>query len=322
MSERFLFSIIIPCYNSEKFVGRAIDSVLAQKFEDCELILVNDGSLDGTLNILQKYAFICENVVCIDQKNQGVSVARNTGIAAARGNYIYFLDSDDYMPEYTLEYFSQCVSTYPEANILLFGYVVYVDGKAHNYYQSDRYDNTLLEGKDMQALFLGKKIPATICSALFSTDLIRKFDLEFVPGLKIGEDIRWLIQTLAVVDKVFYSKRICFHYLVRGDSAMGGYRNNYTYANFNSFLIIKQTLKDCKELRGVANQFVATSYISNLLFYLRSRCWNSEIESDFIRNKGALWEKFDGLNFYVCVIFFFRFLPLRLFFFLIHKFRH
>lgn len=85
-------SVIIPVYNCEKYVGPAIDSVLAQTYRDFELIVVNDGSTDGTPEVLSKYA---GKIVRIDQENKNVAEARNTGVRAARGKYLAFLDSDD-----------------------------------------------------------------------------------------------------------------------------------------------------------------------------------------------------------------------------------
>lgn len=90
-----IMSIIIPCYNSDRFINNTIKMLLCQDLSDCELILVDDGSIDSTLQVLQKYESSDSNVRVISQLNQGVSAARNTGMLAARGKYIYFLDSDD-----------------------------------------------------------------------------------------------------------------------------------------------------------------------------------------------------------------------------------
>ena len=89
-----ILSIIIPCYNSEKFIAKTINMLLRQDLSNCELLLINDGSTDGTLSVLQKYRSIPE-VVIINQVNKGVSEARNAGLLVAQGQYIYFLDSDD-----------------------------------------------------------------------------------------------------------------------------------------------------------------------------------------------------------------------------------
>lgn len=96
MKKEVLLSIIVPVFNAEKYITRCIDSILSQTFNDYELILINDGSTDGTYDILEKYR---NNSKCIvlHQKNRGVSVARNVGIEIATGRFISFVDADDYL---------------------------------------------------------------------------------------------------------------------------------------------------------------------------------------------------------------------------------
>lgn len=89
------FTIIIPAYNAEKYLGFAIDSILEQSFKNFELIIVNDGSEDTTLSISKKYEQVNEKVKLIDKKNEGVSAARNDAMAIAKGQYLMFVDADD-----------------------------------------------------------------------------------------------------------------------------------------------------------------------------------------------------------------------------------
>lgn len=89
------FTIIIPAYNAEKYLGFAIDSILEQSFKNFELIIVNDGSKDTTLSISKKYEQEYDNIRLIDKKNEGVSAARNDAIALSNGQYLIFVDADD-----------------------------------------------------------------------------------------------------------------------------------------------------------------------------------------------------------------------------------
>ena len=91
-------SIIIPVYNAEKYLKRCLDSVLSQTLKDIEIICVNDGSTDNSIQILKEYG---SKIKVINQENQGLSVARNTGLKEAKGEFVAFLDSDDY---YNKEY--------------------------------------------------------------------------------------------------------------------------------------------------------------------------------------------------------------------------
>lgn len=111
-----MFSVIIPVYNGEKFIDTAIHSVLAQTFSDWELIIVNDGSSDNTLQVLEKYA-PCDKISVINQENQGVSAARNNGIANAKGSHIVFLDADDVWYPNHLAVMHRLITKYPTAGL-------------------------------------------------------------------------------------------------------------------------------------------------------------------------------------------------------------
>lgn len=90
-----LVSVIMPAYNMEKYIGDSIESVLNQNYINFELIIINDGSSDGTKEIIAKYQHMDERIIYIEQENHGVSVARNVGMSCAKGKYISFLDADD-----------------------------------------------------------------------------------------------------------------------------------------------------------------------------------------------------------------------------------
>lgn len=90
-------SIIIPAYNVEKFLPKCLDSILRQECEDFEVIVVNDGSTDGTLSLLEEYARTYSNLKVVSQENQGMSTARNRGLEEAQGEYVMFVDSDDWL---------------------------------------------------------------------------------------------------------------------------------------------------------------------------------------------------------------------------------
>lgn len=103
MNEKFLISIIIPVYNAEPFLEECIASILAQTYRRLEVILINDGSIDGSAEIIRKYASD-ERIICVEQSNQGSALARKKGVSLARGDYITFSDSDDWMdPIYTVD---------------------------------------------------------------------------------------------------------------------------------------------------------------------------------------------------------------------------
>ena len=96
-------SVIVPIYNVEKFLKRCLDSIINQTLKDIEIICVNDGSTDGSAEILDQYKNLDNRIIVLNCKNQGPSVARNTGMKIARGEYVSFVDSDDWIDNDFLE---------------------------------------------------------------------------------------------------------------------------------------------------------------------------------------------------------------------------
>ena len=109
-----LVSIIIPCYNRENYITDALNSALNQTYENIEIIVVDDGSTDNSVAVLTKYG---DKINLIQQKNKGVSAARNTGLRLASGDYIIFLDSDDWLSEDLVEHHIQMSQKWPEVDI-------------------------------------------------------------------------------------------------------------------------------------------------------------------------------------------------------------
>lgn len=111
------FSVIVPVYNKKPYVRKALQSILAQSFKDFELIVVNDGSSDGSLEEVKNVLSGVKNARIINQANAGVSTARNNGVAASSGEYICFLDADDWWEPTFLEEMAQLIEEYPEAGL-------------------------------------------------------------------------------------------------------------------------------------------------------------------------------------------------------------
>lgn len=106
-SDTTVFSIIVPVYNSQEFLHKCLDSLVNQTLHDIEIICIDDGSTDDSLSILREYANADNRVIVITQQNSGPSVARNKGLSIAKGKYILFVDSDDW-----LEYDACCILKY------------------------------------------------------------------------------------------------------------------------------------------------------------------------------------------------------------------
>ena len=285
-TETPLLSIIIPCYNSARFISNTIEMLYNQGLDECELILVDDGSVDNTLEVLNRFKDN-EKVFVIHQDNQGVSMARNHGLATACGRYVYFLDSDDTLTNNTLTHFRKVLQEHQSCQMFAFGYEMRENNVLSKQYVFPAFDGMEWNGRVLMRNFLNKKFCAHICSGIYERDFLIKNNLVFRKGLHIGEDVLFLFQALLAADKIFYSLRTCFIYQVRDDSAMQGYKS-YSEKQYLSHTVLREFLlpigvKD-KFLSNYINFFLLFSYISNLRYYLRSDCKNRVLNHQFLKD--------------------------------------
>ena len=201
------FSVDIPLYNKEHYIEATIRSVLSQTCQDFEVIVVDDGSRDNSLALARKYE--SDRVRVIAQENQGVSVARNTGIENARGKFIAFLDADDQWQAQYLATIQGLTDQYPESDIFVTAYTVDMgNGRLHYSTRLEQetgclpsYWLTLAKGYD----FVWTSATVIRRSALIRAGL-------FKPGEKIGQDLDMWARVARLNPKVAYSNKLCVYY--------------------------------------------------------------------------------------------------------------
>ena len=216
-------SVIMPVYNVEKYVAAALESVINQTFSDIEIICINDGSTDDSLKILQDYAQKDNRIKIIDQNNQGVSCARNAGLASAAGEYIMFIDPDD---TYDLSLCAKVVEKINKENpdIVMWLHNTVEDGKIIN-------ENCSLK-EIITSLANPKNVTETIkpqvyiWNKAFRRKLIEKNKIEFAKGIKNAEDLIFCLQTYYTNPKYNYIKESLYNYSSdREDAATKKYAN-------------------------------------------------------------------------------------------------
>ena len=186
-------SIIVPIYNAEKYINKCIDSLLNQTKKEIEFILVNDGSTDGTENIIKKYKD--KRIKYFKNKNQGIGKTRNFGIEKASGKYIMFLDSDDYLENTACEDLYNKIEK-EKADLVVCDFYRDIDGKLEEVIIPS-FETTSL--KDNKRLLLD--INLAPWNKIYKTKLIKDNDIKFIENLKY-EDAPF------VVDAIKYSKKI------------------------------------------------------------------------------------------------------------------
>ena len=235
------FSIIIPCYNSARFIDKTLTMLISQNLSEVEIIIINDGSLDNTSEIVHSYEKSDSSIRIIDKQNEGVSVARNVGIKEAKGDYVIFLDSDDSFQEGTLDFYREIITNNSDYCFYGFGYKSCDENGRMIYdYSYDDLDGKIFDSVELRKLFLTKKVNFHICSCIYSRQFLINEKIEFIKGLSIGEDIRFLLDVMAKVKNCIYFSRKCYIYQIRDDSVMGGYKfKSFELKNFKSYEIRK-----------------------------------------------------------------------------------
>ena len=206
--ENPLFSIIVPIYNVERYLEQCIESVLAQDYQNYELILVDDGSPDNSIDICAKYAKQYSNIVFIHKINGGVSDARNAGIQIARGEYLMFLDSDDYWEGTTILSDLQNIITENNPDVI-FNYMssVYPDKIVNHYINRDKLIGSFKE--DFQDLYQDGIYLGFPFTKIMKRELILKNQLFFIKG-RTFEDVIWSFSLVKhIKDYAIY--RNCFY---------------------------------------------------------------------------------------------------------------
>ena len=223
-----MVSIIIPIYNVEKYLQECIESVLQQSLQDIEIICVNDGSTDNSGVILEKFAETDKRILVINQENKGVSAARNTGLRCAKGKYIYFLDSDDYLAPDALELLSSDMDA-RNLDLLLFNAKVFgekgveekrVQGDISYFKRMHEYP-LIYKGEDlMRMLWENREYIATVFLQMVRRDFLNKHDIRFYENI-IHEDEPYTFKVMLCAERVGYLDRVLYYRRVWENSIMG-----------------------------------------------------------------------------------------------------
>ena len=192
-------SIIVPVYNVEKYLRKCEDSILSQTYGNIELILVDDGSPDACPLICDDYARENVCVKVIHKNNGGLSDARNVGLEQATGDYVMFVDSDDFwVGEDSLERLIRETELSPQCDFIGFNFFNYYESE-DLYAQWKPYDEHIVGGKDkdslIQALVRSGVVPMSAWGKIIKRDFLEKNNIRFIKGL-LSEDIPWFLELL------------------------------------------------------------------------------------------------------------------------------
>lgn len=220
-----MISVIIPVYNTEEFLEKCLDSIVNQTYRDLQIILVDDGSTDKSGDICDVYSKKDGRIQVIHQKNKGLSGARNKGLLLAKGEYISFIDSDDYIELDTYLVVDQAIKDnlfpdlifYREKSVDTRGKTVYIKGNTPTG-KIIRTDRRFAEKRIIGELING------VCDKVFRAEVIQ--GLSFEIGKMYGEDYRFNLEMLKRIESVVYIDQIKYSYVMNSESV--------THKSFNT----------------------------------------------------------------------------------------
>lgn len=289
-----LISIIVPVYNAEKYLSRCIESILNQTYKNIQLIIINDGSTDKSLEIIEKYAANDNRIVLVDKENTGVSDSRNRGLDIATGEYIGFVDADDYVESEMYEILYQEILS-DEADICCCGY----QQKFADYRYDIAIDEKLvLNGTEA---IISQYLRQDIRNGIFDGNwnkLFKKKCIENIryENIKHGEDILFQYKAFLNCDKMVCIPNLLYHYVSNENSATNMEFNKNKLSIIDVAREIKEiTIARYPHLEELAYAFNLTWNIALLQDYYDGKI-NTNIKSvvenireDFINNRKKYW---------------------------------
>lgn len=250
-----LLSVIIPVYNVEKTLERCINSVINQTYTNLEIILVNDGSTDNSLQICEKFKYKDPRIKIVNKENGGLSSARNAGLDIMTGKYVAFLDSDDYIDESMYEDLLSCIDKYDVDTALCSTQRVLSDGTVipilesieNHLFCNDEvikdfllgmfYNHDKISDKDYQ-------YEMAVWRALYTADIIRKNNIRYISEREIvSEDILFDLDYFRYSKKVYYLNKHYHYYCDNSSSLTASYKDDSINRLFSLYNAIKNKFK-------------------------------------------------------------------------------
>lgn len=262
-------SIIVPAYNVAQYIGRCLDSILAQTYKDLEIIIINDGSKDDTLAVCKAYREKDPRIKVIDQVNQGVSAARNAGLEQATGKYIGFVDPDDWIQDEMYEALYRCITASPYP-ICMCNY--YKDTKKNGSPQLFPFDKKELSHLEVIEEVISPMIGiddllpkytyimGCVWRCLYERDFIEKHHLRFTKGITIMEDLVFNVEALLLAEGICIEPGIWYHYIQNKSSVLHSYNEKMWEDQMRVHNCLEELLK-CAGLEGYMRNRLDMRYI-------------------------------------------------------------
>lgn len=270
-------TVIVPVYNVEKYLERCLDSIVNQTFVNLEIIVVNDGSSDGSLDIIKKYADKDSRINYISQENQGLSAARNAGISASTGDYITFVDSDDWLEKDIYEHiFNLILERNDTIDIVHYNIVRNYENEENALLNQEPAEIVCYEGEDIMRKFFclkGNIHGFSSCTKIYRRESI--MGLKFPVG-RTSEDILFNYYAYCRAKTCLETTKIGYHYFERKGSITCGKLNKKSFDCVELWQEIDTLITD-KTYKKVIRNFMIKN---NFILLLRATTYG--VREDFV----------------------------------------
>ena len=239
-------SIIILIYNTEKYLEECLDSVINQTYKNLEIILINDGSLDNSLKICREYETKDARIVVIDKENSGVSNTRNIGIESSTGDFITFVDSDDWLELDAIETMVKCINK-NNVDVVRTNFAINNEvGKIPK-----KLEGKIIKEKINELLyyFLNAEIPAYMCLFLIKREIIIDNNLKLNEDLVMMEDTLFFVNLIQYVNSIYILNKKTYNYRI------------YQESSSNSIKRVEKNIKSVLKVNEEINKIISSDLV-------------------------------------------------------------
>lgn len=268
-----MISVIIPAYNVASYLERCVQSIVCQTYSDLEIILVDDGSTDGTGELCDELSKTDFRIKVVHKENGGLSDARNAGIAVAKGEIYSFIDGDDYIE---LDTYEAMMAEMQDENVsIVEGGIITTDVQGNDFIHMIPKRRCFKKKEAFLDLFSSERyIMETSCDKLFRASLFQ--NIRYKKGI-INEDMEILPRLLDISNEVVLINKVIYHYIKRQDGITG---NRYSLNRYQTITIGRGIYRMCREKYPDLMPY-ASFYELKSLFVMLDNLWKCENRNDF-----------------------------------------
>lgn len=294
-------SIIVPVFNNEKYLDSCLQSLIRQTNSNIEILIINDGSTDNSYKIAKEFANKDDRIKLYNIANSGVSVARNVGINEATGNYITFVDSDDWIEPETIELALENIIA-ANAQIAIWSFfknyeqkeikLSLIPGKSREF--KNDFEKEILYLKSIYAHYnritLNEDVPVgTAMCKLYKLDFIKENNLEFNPNLIRSEDAIFSINAFQLTNKIVYFDKSLYHYRINSNSMSFGFKYIHdTKTPFNLLIDELEKFKSKVPNKDLLQDVIYCRVIQIIYWHFSYNYFNKENKTNILRKRIAM----------------------------------